>query len=211
MIPVRPIPPTVARNPSGSPPGVSVRDLARSPSISSISSIQPAEAAVAALVLAVHVGGDRAADGEVAGAGQHRQQQAFRDHRASRSAKVVDAEARTVAAAASRSMRGGGHRVQHHPARVLRRVPVAAPRAAGQHAARRPARHQLPELLAGQRPDHPGARRRGAAPAGQQPPGLPLSDGGHYSPPANSASQPSSQQTISRSRAIRSSTGLAGW
>ena len=105
MIPVRPIPPTVARNPSGSPPGVS-RRTSPLPSSSSISSIQlprlPSlrwflpctSAATAPPTVRWRVPG-RTGSSRPSGT-----------IRVSRSAKEVDAETRTVAASASRSMRG---------------------------------------------------------------------------------------------------------
>ena len=81
MIPVRPLPPTVAQNSSdSSPSGVRWRICA----VGSQQLHRPdvvAEAARAVVVLAVDVAGDRAADGDLPGARQHRHPQPERQRR----------------------------------------------------------------------------------------------------------------------------------
>ena len=79
MMPVRPLPPTVAQNSSAfaAPSGVSVRTWPSAVS-RSIERDVVAEAARAVVVLAVDVAGDRAADGDLPGARQHRNPQAER-------------------------------------------------------------------------------------------------------------------------------------
>ena len=78
MMPVSPLPPTVAQNSSASAPsGVSGAHLA----VGDQQVHRPhvvAEAAGAVVVLAVDVAGDGAADGDLTGAGQHRDPQAER-------------------------------------------------------------------------------------------------------------------------------------
>ena len=71
MIPVRPMPPAVAQNSAGSDELVTVRT---SPSGSRICSDRhvTGEAASYVVVLAVHVRGDRAADGHLPGSGRNR-------------------------------------------------------------------------------------------------------------------------------------------
>ena len=105
---------------------------------------------------------------------------------------MVDAEARTVAAATSSSMCGAVTGASTTAVHVLRGVAVAAARARAEHAAGRPAGHQLGQAVPVHRADHPRARRRGPAPAGQQPPD-PAETAAHHSPAANMASQISSQ------------------
>ena len=81
MIPVSPLPPTVAQNSSdSSPSGVRWR-ICPSASQQLHRADVVAEAARAVVVLAVDVAGDRAADGDLPGAGQHRHPQPERQRR----------------------------------------------------------------------------------------------------------------------------------
>ena len=79
--PVRPMPPMVAQNSrSVSPSGVKRAHLAVGhQQVQRLDVV--AEAALGVVVLAVHVGGDRAADGHLTGARQHRHPEAERQQR----------------------------------------------------------------------------------------------------------------------------------
>ena len=96
-----------------------------------------AEAAVAVVVLAVDVGGDRAADRHLPGARQHRHPPAERQRgpheRVQADAGVDDRDARV---GVDRGRAGEPGHVEHDAAGVLRRVAVGAAEAAGDHAAR---------------------------------------------------------------------------
>ena len=95
MTPVSPMPPTVAQNRAGSASGPMVRS---SPSAVTRSreTTCVAEGAVAVVVLAVDVGGDGAADGDVAGARRDRHEEPLRPAGAAiRSWRLVPAAAVT--------------------------------------------------------------------------------------------------------------------
>ena len=106
MMPVRPLPPTVAQNNSASSPsGVRRRHLA----VGGEQVHRPdvvAETARAVVVLAVDVAGDGAADGDLAGAGQHGHPQPERQRRLHQLVEVharVDVDELAVAVASSGS------------------------------------------------------------------------------------------------------------
>ena len=107
MMPVSPLPPTVAQNSSASgPSGVSVADLA----VGGQQVHRPhvvAEAARAVVVLAVDVAGDGAADGDLPGAGQHRNPQPERQ-RGPHQLVEVDAARRRRRSGCRRPSSGSG-------------------------------------------------------------------------------------------------------
>ncbi len=106
-MPVRPIPPTVAQNSSAfSPSGVADTT---SPDASRMSSWRDvvAEAAVDVVVLAVHVGRDRTADRDLAGAGNDRQPETEGEQRPQ---QPVEADARLHAYARASGCRRRGSR-----------------------------------------------------------------------------------------------------
>ena len=114
-----------------------------------------AEAARAVVVLAVDVARDRAADGDLAGAGQHRHPQPERQRRLH---QRVEADAGVEVDQAGVAVDGvdpvqRGH-VDDQAAAVLRVVAVGAAQSAGDHAALAGLRHGLG--------DHLGIRRRQA-------------------------------------------------
>ena len=190
MRPVRPIPPTVARNvrvPRDQRAHLAV-------AVDELDLVDPAPRCVpsAALVLAVHIRGDRAADREVAGAGQHRQDQPVRHHRGQH---VGEAGRR------GDPQRRRGHveldmrrrdRRQHPAVHVLRGVAVAAARAPAEHPAGRPAGHQLAGPARFQRAAHQSPADGACGPS-RSAPGPPARTALISSPTANMASQISSQ------------------
>ena len=171
MMPVSPLPPTVAQNSSGlGAVGGQVADLAVGGQQVHRADVV-AEAARAVVVLAVDVAGDRAADGDLAGAGQHRHPQPERQRGPHQLVEVhagVDVDEPGVGVHRVDLVQRG--HVDDQAAAVLRVVAVGAAQPAGDHAARA-AVGRLRDRLG----DHLGVgvdstcatRRRGAAPAGQ--------------------------------------------
>ena len=170
-IPVSPLPPTVAQNSSASSPsGVSVADLP----VGGQQLHRPdvvAEAARAVVVLAVDVGGDGAADGDLPGAGQHRHPQPERQ-RGPHQLIEVDAgvEVGDVGVGVDRVDPVQRRHVDDQPAAVLRVVAVGAAQPAGDDAAAAGVGgvgDRFGDHLRVRCGQHLRHRWRGAAPAGQ--------------------------------------------
>ena len=151
-IPVRPMPPAVAQNASGSEFGsTATAPWRRRDQLHPLYRVAEAPEPV----LAVDVGGDRAADGDVAGTGNDHGEPAERDERAH---QRVEAHARFDRAPPLLHVELE-HAVhvgepQHRAAGVLRGIAVTATEATREHATRTRARHLVPRR-----------RRRGAVPA----------------------------------------------
>ena len=138
MAPVRPIPPIVAQN---SASGLAVRGQGVHLAVGHQQVQGPhvvAEAALGVVVLAVHVGGDRAADGHLPGAGQHRHPEPERQQRPHQRVQADPGLDR------HRGRFGGGvdgedvvqlGQVEGEPAGVLGGVAVAAAESARHHPA----------------------------------------------------------------------------
>ncbi len=141
MMPVRPIPPAVAQNSRGFRRGhaahLAVGDQQVEPGH------VPGEAARPVMVLAVHVGGDRAADRDLPGARRDRHEPAERQRRGHQLLQAhpgLAGDQPGLRVEAGDAAQPGGPDDQ--AAAVLRRVVVAAAQAAGDHArgaGRRPA------------------------------------------------------------------------
>ena len=210
MIPVSPIPPTVARNPSGSPSGVS-RRTSPLPSRISISSIHRARLPSLRWFLPCTSAATAPPTVRWRVAGSTGSSRPSGTIRVSRSVKVVEAETRTAGVAGSRSIRGAVTGASTIPPAFWAASPWLRP---APRASTPPAGWLATRARSWPSGSGPSTRARDGVVRPQPLSSRPASragGGGHYSPPANSASQASSQQIISLSRAIRSSTGLAGW
>ena len=130
-----------------------------------------AEAARAVVVLAVDVAGDRAADGDLPGAGEHRNPQSERQRRLH---QLVEADARVhfgqAGVGVDRVDLVQRRHVDHQPAAVLGVVAVGTAQPAGDHAAAAAVgdlTDRLGDQLGVRGRQHLRHRRRGAAKAHQ--------------------------------------------
>ena len=130
MTPVSPSAPAVPQNSSGSTSGVTVERALRRVQREGLDVV--GEAAVDVVVLAVHVGRDRAADGDLARARGDRHEPAEGDHRAHERVEAdagVDPDDAVLEVDVVEPGERG--RVEHGAAGVLGRVAVAAAESAG--------------------------------------------------------------------------------